>query len=55
MMRGPKWWRQARALVGGYFWLRCRGCGEWFGGYEDFGPGKGDWVTCSRAECMRSL
>ena len=33
-MRAPRWLRRRRASLGGYFWLPCPICGEYFGGYE---------------------
>jgi hypothetical protein len=27
-------YNNVRALLGGYFWLPCRGCGQHFGGHE---------------------
>lgn len=45
-----------RANIGGYFWLPCKICGEYFGGHESYkGEGlyKGDGISemvCSQ-EC----
>lgn len=29
-----RWWNHLRALAGGYFWLPCPECAEYFGGHE---------------------
>ena len=30
----PRWFQRLRAFFGGYFWLPCHLCGEYFGGHE---------------------
>lgn len=33
----PRWLQHLIAILGGYFWLPCPGCGEKFGGHEEHG------------------
>jgi len=64
--RKPRWLQQLRAWLGGYFWLPCPICGEYFGGHEwstekgatwwqSPGPGKGVCDNCIVEAARRSV
>jgi hypothetical protein len=34
LRKKPRWLEHLKATIGGYFWLPCPICGEYFGGHE---------------------